>query len=71
MADGIKNGIHTGIVAIADSNKDANMTIQRTPISKKLWDLPRFTITKGGCYLFLPGLKALQKLAGVGASSPP
>lgn len=54
-----------------NSNKDADMTIQRNHISEKLWDLPRFTITRGGCYLFLPGLKALQKLAEIGASSPP
>lgn len=60
----INNPIFLGLTNDKDpitgnSNKDANMTIQRTFISKKLWNLPRFTITKGGCYLFLPGLKAL------------
>ncbi|MBD2564847.1 MULTISPECIES: Dyp-type peroxidase [Nostoc] len=72
----INNPIFLGLSKDKDpiagnSNKNANMTIQRTPISKKLWDIPRFTITRGGCYLFLPGLKALQKLAEIGASSPP
>ncbi len=47
---------------VGNSNMDADMTIQKEPVSKKLRNLPRFTTTKGGTYLFLPGLKACSKI---------
>jgi Dyp-type peroxidase family len=52
-----------------NSNKDADMTIQRSPVSKKLRNLPRFTLTKGGSYLFLPGLKAYSKIVEYATSA--
>lgn len=33
------------------------------PIKRKIQNLPNFTITKGGSYFFIPGLKAIQFLA--------
>jgi hypothetical protein len=33
------------------------------PVKRKIKNLPNFTITKGGSYFFIPGLKAIQFLA--------
>lgn len=50
------------VATIHDNN--AQMTIPRVPVRSKLQGLPRFVTTRGGGYFFLPGLKALQWLAG-------
>ncbi len=44
-----------------------NFTLQREPVRKRLFDLPRFTRIRGGAYFFLPGRSALQYLAGAGS----
>jgi Dyp-type peroxidase family len=41
-------------------------TIPQHPIRRRLQQLPRFVITKGGEYLFLPGIRALNWLAELG-----
>ena len=40
--------------------------IPKRPIRKTIKGLPAFTTLKGGAYFFLPGLKALRYLAGLG-----
>ncbi|MEO8166366.1 MAG: peroxidase, partial [Betaproteobacteria bacterium] len=40
--------------------------IPKRPIRKTIKGLPAFTTVKGGAYFFLPGIKALQYLAGLG-----
>ena len=43
--------------------------IPRRPIRKTIRGLPAFTTLKGGAYFFLPGLKALRYLAGLGEAA--
>jgi len=38
-------------------------TVQACPVRRKLTDVPQFTFVKGGAYFFMPGIKALHKLA--------
>ncbi|MFI9804639.1 Dyp-type peroxidase [Streptomyces sp. NPDC052301] len=38
-------------------------TIPRRPVRRRLKELPRFAVTKGGEYLFMPGIRALTWLA--------
>jgi len=40
--------------------------IPKRPIRKRITGLPAFTTVRGGAYFFLPGLKALRYLAGLG-----
>jgi hypothetical protein len=40
--------------------------IPKRPIKKRITGLPSFTTVRGGAYFFLPGLKALRYLAGLG-----
>lgn len=40
-------------------------SIPRRPIPRRLHGLPRFVVTRGGEYCFLPGLRALRWLAGL------
>ena len=41
----------------------AAFSIPRRPIPKRLQGLPRFVVTRGGEYCFMPGLSALRWLA--------
>ncbi len=43
--------------------------IPKRPIRKKITGLPAFTTLRGGAYFFLPGIKALHHLAGLGSSA--
>ena len=40
--------------------------IPKRPIRRKITGLPAFTTVRGGAYFFLPGLRALNWLAGLG-----
>ncbi len=42
-----------------------DMTIPKRPIRMKIKSLPSFTTIRGGAYFFLPGMKALNYLAGL------
>jgi Dyp-type peroxidase family len=48
-------------------NQDGTLEfkIPKRPIRKKIVGLPAFTTLKGGAYFFLPGLRALDKLASL------
>ena len=41
-------------------------TVQADPIRRRYVGLPRFVTVRGGAYLFLPGVRALRYLAGLG-----
>ncbi|HSE68473.1 MAG TPA: hypothetical protein VLB12_15895 [Gemmatimonadales bacterium] len=43
--------------------------IPNRPIRKKISGLPAFTTVRGGAYFFLPGLKALRYLSGLGSKA--
>jgi Dyp-type peroxidase family len=49
-------------------NQDGTLEykIPRRPIRRKITGLPAFTTVRGGAYFFLPGIRALQFLAGLG-----
>jgi Dyp-type peroxidase family len=64
--------INDGVFFGADSDKDPivgsnqgedKFTIPHKPVRKRLQGIPRFVITRGGEYCFMPGLKALRWLA--------
>jgi Dyp-type peroxidase family len=48
---------------IGDSDRANSFTIPRRPVRRRLQGLPRFVITRGGEYGFMPGLNALRWLA--------
>jgi hypothetical protein len=41
----------------------AGFTVQQAPVRTRHRHLPSFVTTVGGCYLFMPGIKALRYLA--------
>lgn len=48
---------------IGSNGSDRTYTVPRKPVRRRLQGLPRFVITRGGEYCFMPGLRALQWLA--------
>jgi len=49
---------------IVGSNEEGmGFTVPRRPVRKRLKGLPRFVVTRGGEYAFMPGLKALHWLS--------
>ncbi|GGT26973.1 Dyp-type peroxidase [Nonomuraea spiralis] len=48
------------VVGAADGSGD--FTIPRRPVRRRLAGLPRFVVTRGGEYCFMPGLTALRRL---------
>lgn len=41
----------------------SRFTVQRCPVRHRVSSIPRFVTIRGGAYLFMPGMKALQYLA--------
>ena len=61
--------INDGVFIGADDDRDPlcgshdiNFTVPRKPLRRRLQGIPRFVITRGGEYCFMPGLKALRWL---------
>lgn len=44
------------------NNRDSTFDIPKRPLRRRLQGLPRFVVTRGGEYCFLPGLRALRWL---------
>jgi len=42
-----------------------SLTLQATPVSRRVKDLPSFVGVRGGAYFFLPGVRALRYLASI------
>jgi Dyp-type peroxidase family len=42
---------------------DGDFTVPRRPVRRRLTGLPRFVVTRGGEYAFMPGLRALRWLS--------
>ena len=62
--------VNDGIFFGAGDDKDPivgsgeiNFTLPRKPVRKRLQGIPRFVVTRGGEYCFMPGLRALRWLA--------
>jgi Dyp-type peroxidase family len=61
--------INDGVFIGADHDRDPilgsheiNFTLPRKPARKRLQGIPRFVVTRGGEYCFMPGLRALRWL---------
>ena len=49
---------------IAGANNGAGkFIVPRKPVRRGLYNLPRFVVTRGGEYCFMPGIRALRWLA--------
>jgi Dyp-type peroxidase family len=64
--------INDGVFFGADQDKDPIVgamgdneafTVPRRPLRKRLHGIPRFVVTRGGEYCFMPGIKALKWIA--------
>jgi hypothetical protein len=68
QSEWINDGTFIGVPAEKDPVTGANegkgtLTIPRRPVRRRLQGLPRFVVTRGGEYCFIPGLRALRWLA--------
>lgn len=62
--DGVFFGAGGDKDPIVGSNEDDDaFTVPRRPVRRRLKGLPRFVVTRGGEYCFMPGLRALRWLA--------
>ena len=64
----INDGVFFGARAERDPltgphDGSGRFTIPQRPIRRRLQDLPRFVVNRGGEYCFLPGLRALRWIA--------
>ncbi|XXT33646.1 Dyp-type peroxidase [Sorangium sp. So ce448] len=64
----VNSGVFIGAASIKDpiagsSAGDGDFSIPRRPVPRRLHGLPRFVVTRGGEYAFMPGLRALRWLA--------
>lgn len=48
---------------IGSMGPDEGFTIPKKPLRKRLTGIPRFVVTRGGEYCFMPGIKALKWIA--------
>jgi len=60
--DGIFFGAGTDKDPVAGSS-GINFTLPREPVRRRLQRIPKFVVTRGGEYCFMPGLRALRWLA--------
>lgn len=49
---------------IGNNNNDGQFSIPSEDMPHMVFDLPRFVVTRGGDYFFLPGIRALGQIAG-------
>jgi Dyp-type peroxidase family len=68
QSEWINDGVFIGAPAekdpVSGSNDGRGMfTLPRRPVRRRLLGLPRFVVTRGGEYCFIPGLRALRWLA--------
>jgi Dyp-type peroxidase family len=62
--------VNDGVFIGADHDRDPilgsheiNFTVPQRPVRKRLQGIPRFVVTRGGEYCFMPGLRALRWLS--------
>jgi len=63
--DGIFFGGDAKDPLVGSNDEPGRLTIPRRPIPRRLKGLPRFVVTRGGEYGFMPGLRALRWLANL------
>ena len=62
----INDGVFFGAGADKDpivGSNEVSFTLPRRPVRKRLQGIPKFVVTRGGEYCFMPGLRALRWLA--------
>ncbi|HZE12122.1 MAG TPA: hypothetical protein VE086_00055, partial [Chthoniobacterales bacterium] len=62
----INDGVFIGAGQDKDplcGSHDINFTIPKKPVRRRLQGIPRFVVTRGGEYCFMPGLRALRWLS--------
>jgi hypothetical protein len=65
MNDGVFFGANNAQDPVTGSRDGSDgFTIPRRPLRRRLAPLPRFVVTRGGEYCFLPSLTALRWLGG-------
>jgi len=52
-------------VIFGANDGSGTFTIPHHPIRRRLHNLPRFVVTRGGAYCFMPGIRALQWLGNL------
>jgi hypothetical protein len=52
-------------VIAGNNDGSGTFTIPERPIRRRLHGLPRFLVTRGGEYCFMPGIRALHWLANL------
>lgn len=63
MNDGVFFGANDAQDPVTGSRDGSgDFTVPRRPLRRRLTSLPRFVVTRGGEYCFLPGLTALRWL---------
>jgi hypothetical protein len=64
--------VNSGVFIGAGGDKDpiagahdgaGKFIVPRKPIRRSLYNLPRFVVTRGGEYCFMPGIRALRWLS--------
>jgi Dyp-type peroxidase family len=50
---------------VGSNDGSGTFTIPRSPVRRRMHGLPRFTVTRGGEYCFVPSLSALRWLSGL------
>jgi Dyp-type peroxidase family len=70
QSEWVNDGVFIGASADKDPVAGANdgtgvFTLPRRPVRRRMQGVPRFVITRGGEYCFIPGLRALRWLAGL------
>ncbi|MFG2919418.1 Dyp-type peroxidase [Kitasatospora sp. NPDC048298] len=66
MNDGVFFGANSAQDPVTGSRDGStDFTIPRRPLRRRLAALPRFVVTRGGEYCFLPSLTALRRLGGL------
>ena len=58
-----RRGRRQGSRSSGRTTRAASFTVPRRPVRRRLQGLPRFVVTRGGEYGFMPGLRALRWLA--------
>src|SRR4051812_30412275 len=68
QSEWMNSGVFLGVGAAKDpiagsADGKGDFTIPRRPVRRRLAGLPRFVVTRGGEYAFMPGLRALRWLS--------
>jgi hypothetical protein len=57
---------HVDPTAHPEPEEVSNFVVQRCPVRHREKGVPRFVTVRGGAYLFMPGVRALQYLSRLG-----